>query len=50
MCNDGMCRNGKPGFGVCPHCKRWNTITDGHYLCRVCEGYEKPAGEEATNA
>ena len=35
--------NGKPGFGVCPHCKRWDTITDGHHLCRVCEGYEKPA-------
>jgi len=34
--------NGKPGFGCCPHCSQWRTITDGHYLCRVCEGYEKP--------
>lgn len=33
--------NGKPGFGCCPYCKEWGTITDGHYLCRKCEGYEK---------
>jgi hypothetical protein len=33
--------NGKPGFGLCPHCKEWRTITDGHGICRVCEGVEK---------
>lgn len=39
--------NGKPGFGICPHCKEWGIITDGHHLCRVCEVYEKhPLSEQ----
>jgi hypothetical protein len=33
--------NGKPGFGLCPYCKEWRTITDGHRICRVCDGVEK---------
>lgn len=38
--------NGKPGFGVCPYCHRWGTITDGHAICRRCEGVE-PDEKEA---
>lgn len=34
-------RNGEHGVGYCPHCKKWRSITNGHHLCRVCEGYER---------
>jgi len=35
--------NGKPGYGLCPGCREWGTITDGHHLCRECEGYKPKA-------
>lgn len=39
--------HGKAVLGECPHCHQWRAITDGHYLCRVCEGYERAPEHES---